>query len=268
MILRSRSLHTLLRRTAMAALLCLLTGLGSAQAQTRWVVDPKGSLAWWQIEPNMNHLWGSSCPQEPSWRPGEGRSGGWTTEEAMNAKTLAHGFSNVVDTIHIPLYPRRRVRFVCSEAIQGQIILPDTLKWRGAHGQIVINPKMLVTGENMRDVYEQNAILGVAVYPAIKFTLDSVVDMTRRGDTLKGTAVGTYELRGVTKPISAPVKAYPEAGGTRVMAKFGFPVKSLVDDFGVWKRNLGLGVMMGIWKYVYMGVDLLVRSDNQVRLGQ
>jgi polyisoprenoid-binding protein YceI len=268
MMLRSRSLHTFLQRTAIAALLCLLTALGTAQAQTRWVVDPKGSLAWWQIEPNMNHLWGTSCPQEPSWRPGEGRSGGWSTEEAMNAKTLAHGYSNVSDTIHVPLYPRRRVRFVCSEAIQGQILLPDTARWRGAHGQIVINPRFIVTGENMRDVYEQNAILGVSVYPEIKYTLDSVVDMSRKGDTLRGTAVGTYQLRGVTKPLSAEVKAYPEAGGIRVQSKFGIPVKMLVDDFGVWKRNLGLGVMMGIWKYLYMGVDLLVRSDNQVRIGQ
>jgi len=169
MTLRSRSFHTVLLRTVAAALLCSLTGLATAQAQTRWVVDPKGSLAWWQIDPNMNHLWGTTCPQEPSWRPGEGRSGGWSTEEAMNAKTLAHGFSDVSDTIHVPLYPRRRVRFVCTEAIQGQFVLPDTLKWRGAHGQIVINPKDLVTGENMRDTYEQNAVLGVSVYQDIKF---------------------------------------------------------------------------------------------------
>ena len=77
MMLRSRSLPALLRRTASAALLCLLTALASAQAQTRWVVDPKGSLAWWQIEPNMQHLWGTSCPQEPSWRPGEGLHNIW-----------------------------------------------------------------------------------------------------------------------------------------------------------------------------------------------
>lgn len=192
---RSRSLHTLLLRTATAAVLCLLATLTTAQAQTRWVVDPKGSLAWWQIDPNMNHLWGTTCPQEPSWRPGEGRSGGWSTEEAMNAKTLAHGFSDVSDTIHVPLYPRRRVRFVCTEAIQGQFVLPDTLQWRGAHGQLVINPKDLVTGETMRDNYEQNAVLSVSVYQDIKFTLDSVVDMTRRGDTLRGRVVGTWFAR-------------------------------------------------------------------------
>lgn len=267
-MLRSRSLHTLLPRAVFAAAVCLLATLTTAQAQTRWVIDSKGSLAWWQIDPNMNHLWGTTCPQEPSWRPGEGRSGGWSTEEAMNAKTLAHGFSDVSDTIHVPLYPRRRVRFVCTEAVQGQFVLPDTLQWRGAHGQLVINPKDLVTGETMRDNYEQNAVLSVSVYQDIKFTLDSVVDMTRRGDTLRGRVVGTWQLRGVTKPISAPIKAYPEAGGTRVLAKFAIPVKDLVNDYGVWKRTLGLGVMMGIWKSLYMGVDLLVRSDSQVRIGQ
>jgi hypothetical protein len=106
------------------------------------------------------------------------------------------------------------------------------------------------------------------VYQEIKFTLDSVVDMTRRGDTLRGTAVGTWTLRGVTKPISAPMKAYPEAGGTRVLAKFRIPVKDLVSEYGVWKRTLGLGVMMGIWKTLFMGIDLLVHSDSQVRIGQ
>jgi polyisoprenoid-binding protein YceI len=264
----SRSLHSLLRRTAAASALLFLTALATGQAQVRWVVDPKGSLAWWQIDPNMAHLWGTTCPQEPSWRPGEGRSGGWTTEEAMNAKTLAHGFNQTSDTVHVPIYPRRRVRFVCSEAIQGQFILPDTVRWRGAHGQFAIDPKQLVTGENMRDVYQHNAILGVAVYRDMKFTLDSVVDLTRRGDTLRGTAVGTWELRSVTKPLRTSFKAWPEAGGTRVQAKFGIPVKALVDDYGVWKRNLGLGVMMGIWKTLFMGVDLLLRPDNQVRLGQ
>jgi hypothetical protein len=242
--------------------------MASAQAQVRWVVDPKGSLAWWQIDPNMAHLWGTTCPQEPSWRPGEGRSGGWTTEEAMNAKTLAHGFNQTSDTVHVPLYPRRRVRFVCSEAIQGQILLPDTVRMHGAHGQIQIDPKLIVTGEGMRDHYEQNSILGVAVYRDIKYTLDSVVDLTRRGDTLRGTVMGTWELRSVTRPLRTTFRAWPEAGGIRVQSKFGIPVKSLVDDYGVWKRNLGLGVMMGIWKSLFMGVDLLLRPESQVRVGQ
>ena len=267
MIRRSRSLHTLLRRTAAAALLCLLTALGNAQAQS-WTVDPKASLAWWQIDPHMNHLWGTTCPQEPSWRPGEGRAGGWSTEEAMNAKTLKTGFSTVSDTTHVPLYPRRRVRFVCSEAIEGKIMVPDTIKWRGTHGQVVIKAKDLVTGEGMRDTYERDAVLGVSSYPDIKISIDSIVGVSRKGDTVNATAVGAWTLRGVTKPFSTPVKAYPEAGGTRILGKFSIPVKMLVTDFNVYKRSLGLGVMMDIWKTLFMGVDLLVRSESQTRTGQ
>ena len=265
MILRSRlPIHFAARGVTTTALLCLLTALGSAQAQT-WSVVPKGSLAWWQIDPHMNHLWGTTCPQEPSWRPGEGRSGGWATEEAMNAKTLATGFSTTSDTTHVPLYPRRRVRFVCSEAIQGVITVPDTINWRGTHGQFAIKANMLATGEGMRDTYERDAVLGVSSYPEIKVQVDSIVQVNRRADTVFAIAVGIWTLRGVNQAFSTPVKAYPEAGGTRILGKWSIPVKMLVTDFGVYKRSLGLGVMMGIWKTLFMGVDLLVRTEDARR---
>jgi hypothetical protein len=93
--------------------------------------------------------------------------------------------------------------------------------------------------------------------------------MTRKGDTLWATAMGSWTLRGVTKPMTAYIKSYPDAGGvTRVLAKMGIPVKALVTDYGVWKRSLGLGVMMDIWKTLFMGVDLVLRPENQVRIGQ
>ena len=257
---RPRSPHASLGRTVACAFVGLVA-LGQAQAQTTWKIDPKASLAWWQIDPHMNHLWGTTCPQEPSWRPGEGRAGGWSTEEAMQARAI-HGFSNVSDTVHIPLYPRRRVRFVCTETIHGEFAVADTMKWRGAHGEMVIDVKGLQTGEGMRDAYQSHAILGTDTYREIKFTLDSVMDMTRRRDTLRGTAVGSWALRGVTKPISIRFTAYPEAGGIRVLGKFGMHVMDLVTEYGVYKRNLGLGVLMGIWKTLFMGVDLLVRPQG------
>jgi len=252
------------------ALLCLLTVLASnAQAQVRLVVDSKGSLAWWQIDPTMAHLWATTCPQEPSWRPGEGRSGGWTTEEAMNAKTLAHGFNQTSDTINIPLYPRRRIRYICTEAVQGQITLPDTVKWRGAHGQVSIRVKDIVTGEPLRDKYQNHEVLSSNTYPDIKYTLDSIVNTRRRGDTLFATGVGTWTMRGVTKPMEATLRWHPDAGGvTRVHAKLRVPIKALMDDYGIYKRSLGLGAMMNIWKTLLMGVDLVLRPENQGRTGQ
>jgi hypothetical protein len=268
MIPQSRPVRRFLARTLAVSLLGLVAVLASAKAQTRLVIDPKASLAWWQVDPNMNHLWGTTCPQEPSWRPGEGRSGGWQTEEAMHAKTLAHGYSDVSDTVHTPLYPRRRVRFVCTEAIHGEFLVPDTAKWRGARGQLVINANDLASGENMRDAYAKSAVLSTSVYPEIKFALDSVVGISHKGDTLIATAMGNITLRGVTRPMTSLVKAYPEAGGTRIVGKFRIPVHALVDDYGVWKRTLGLGVMMDIWKWLYMGVDVLVHSESQAQLGQ
>jgi hypothetical protein len=270
MSLSSRSHQTLLRRTAAVASLCLLALVAtSAQAQVRLVVDSKGSLAWWQIDPNMAHLWGTTCPQEPSWRPGEGRSGGWTTEEASNAKTLAHGFNQNSDTVHVPLYPRRRVRYICTEAIEGEVAIQDTVHWKGVHGNVTVNVKDIVTGEAMRDKYEQDAVLSAAVYPTVKFTIDSVINPSRRGDTTWAQGVGSWTLRGVTKPVDVALKFYPDAGGvTRVHAKFGIPVHALVDDYGVWKRTLGLGVMMGIWKTLFVGVDMVLRPDTQVKIGQ
>ena len=98
--------------------------------------------------------------------------------------------------------------------------------------------------------------------------IDSLVQVGRKGDTLTAIAIGTWQLRGVTQPFSTPIRAFPEAHGTRVLGKFSIPVKMLVTDFGVYKRSLGLGVMMGIWKTLYMGVDLLVRSESQEQSGQ
>ena len=70
MMIRSRSVHELGQRTLAAALVGLLTAVAGAPAQTAWTVDPKASLAWWQINPHLGHLWATTCPQEPSWKPG------------------------------------------------------------------------------------------------------------------------------------------------------------------------------------------------------
>ncbi len=241
-----------------AVLLWVLAVWADAQAQTRWTVDPKASLAWWQMNPHLNHLWATTCPQEPSWQPGDRTAGGWDQPSSFS-KT---GFGWVSDTIHIPLYPRYSVRSVCTEALEGQIVTTDTVTWRGARGQVLVKADALVSGENVRDAYARHAILQTATYPQIRFTLDSLVDVRRRADTLSGTAVGVLSLLGVAKPISAVVTAFPEAGGTRVLARFHVPAPSLVSDFKMSKQALGFGVSMNIWKDLFMGVDLLMRPEG------
>src|SRR5882672_8525183 len=64
--------HLMTRYTLLIGCL-LLTGPAAAHAQMRWVVDSRSSLAWWQVSPNLNHLWATTCPGDSSWRPGEGR---------------------------------------------------------------------------------------------------------------------------------------------------------------------------------------------------
>jgi len=238
-------------------MLCLAVA-GNTRAhgqEARWTIDPKGSLAWWQISPHLEHLWGTTCPEEPSWVPGWGRSGGpWTKDGSVVAHPSAW------DTVHIPLFPRPRVRFVCTEAVQGEFVAPDTMSWKGARGRVVVQAKALVTGQRFRDGFAHNVVLHVNDYPEIRFSFDSIVDVTRGpGDTLMARAVGSLVVRGVGKPITAPITVWHEAGGVRVLTRFHFPAPVLTDEFKMSPYALGLGVRMGVWKEVWMGADLLLR---------
>ncbi len=119
-------------RSLAAALLGLVTAVAPVPAQTHWTVDPKTSLAWWQMSPNMNHLWATTCPADSSWRPGENRSSGWVINPKL--KLPRSGYGNVDDTVHVPLYPRHTVQPDCVEAVRGEVVVPDTVHWRGVHG--------------------------------------------------------------------------------------------------------------------------------------
>ena len=239
-----------LRRSALVGALFLAP---AAQAQTRWKVDAASSLAWWQVNPNLNHLWATTCPGEPSWRPGEGRSSGWS----INVRDRNNNFGNDLDSLgsnRVPLYPRHRVRHLCVEAVRGDVAA-DTIHWRSARGTIAVRSDALVTGEAMRDNI-MHRVLGPA--PEILFRLDSAIDMVRHGDTLTGSAVGVLTVRGIDRPITAMVKAFPDSGNLRVLAKWRLPAK----DLEVLTPNItlmSLGVATGIWKDLYMGVDLVLR---------
>ena len=255
MVLGSRSLRPLRRGSLAAALVGMLAAVTAAPAQTRWTIDPKESLAWWQVSPHLNHLWATTCPQEHSWRPGEGRSSGWYINPDL--KLPKTGYSNVQDTVHVPLFPRGDVTPVCVQAVHGEVVLSDTVHWRGAAGSVSIQGDALVTGEQMRDVAMHN-VMQTAQFPEIQFTLDSLVGMTKQGDTLRGSAVGTLTVRGVPSRATTVVKAFPDAGGMRVLAKWRVSMVKL-EEMTPKLKYMGLGANTRIWKDFFMGADLVFR---------
>jgi polyisoprenoid-binding protein YceI len=237
--------------------LLLVAGAAVAAAQTRWHVDPKESLVWWQVSPNLNHLWATTCPEDRSWRPGEGRSGGWDFNTGLQLSGTRD--ANVDDTIHMPLYPRGRVYPVCTPAVNGEVVVGDTADVRNVHGAITVLGDALVTGEAMRDGMMHRA-LATGTYPYIKFSLDSLRNVTQQGDTLRGEVVGTLTIRDVQIPTTAEVQEFPDAGGRRVLAKWR--AQSITDLEHRIVPRLGIfGMGIQVWHYFYMGADLILRHD-------
>jgi len=229
----------------------------SARAQTKWTVDPASSLAWWQMVPHMDHLWATTCPAEPSWRPGDGRSSQWFMRSLARAHTAA-------DTNNIPMYPRFAARDVCTDALRGEITARDTLNWTGVRGHIIVMADRLQTGQEQRDNYTRESLLETKKYPEIRFDIDSLVGVVEQADTVQGSVVGVLSLHGVSHPMEVAVRVWPEAGGRRVVGKFRVTAPELVDRFGLSSNALGLGVGVRIWHYLYMGVDLLMRVQPEV----
>jgi polyisoprenoid-binding protein YceI len=119
-----------------------------------------------------------------------------------------------------------------------------------------------VTGHDQRDEYARDALLEVAKYPEIKFRIDSLVNPTRQADTLLASAMGVLSLHGVDKHLTAAVRAWPEAGGVRILGRFRVPAQAITREFGISNVKLGLGVGMKIWQDLFMGVDLLMRAPK------
>jgi hypothetical protein len=255
---------TSLRIPALATLASVAV-VAAAPAQVRWTIDPKSSLAWWQVTPHMNHLWATTCPQEPSWRPGEGRTSGWFINRAL--KTPSDGDLSVEDTVNVPLYPRFAARDVCTEAVRGEVAATDSIRLRDVRGEVIVSASQLVTGHGQRDAFAREGILEATKYPEIRFRIDSLVDVLRSNDTLTATAVGVFSLHGVDKPMRAAVQAWPEAGGLRVLGKFHIPAQAITHEYGLSSIALGLGIGVRIWKSLYMGVDVLMRPVTGGRGG-
>jgi hypothetical protein len=250
----ARSLPTL---TILALLLQAAPAVASAQ--TRFKVDAKTSLAWWQMSPNMNHLWATTCPGDPDWRPGEQRSGGWTINPKL--KLPSTGFSNTEDTVHVPLFPRQVVAPICVEAIRGHIEVADTVHWQGVHGMVAVQSDALISGEVMGDEM-MHRVMQSTQYHEMIFTVDSLVDVEMNADTIVGRAIGTMKIRDYTSPVTAYVQAFHDSAGLRVLAKWGV----LASELGKMTPELkyySLAMQANLWKHFFMGVDLiLVPSDS------
>ena len=244
-----------MRHRCLLATVVLLTP-PSAHAQAgRWTVDARSSLAWWQMNPHMNHLWATTCPQEPSWRPGDERSAAFFMSNLLRAPTAS-------DSVNVPLYPRYLARDVCTgDAVRGDVTARDTLTWRGVRGEIVVRADRLVSGQSQRDRFASEGVLESRQYPEIRFAIDSLTNVARQADTLTGSVTGAFTLHGSSRPMDAAVRMWPEAGALRVQAKFRMPVEALVKEYGLSSHALGLGVGLRVWVHLYMGVDLLLRPQ-------
>jgi YceI-like domain len=235
---------------------CLLFATPVAgHAQMRWVVDSRSSLAWWQVSPNLNHLWATTCPGDSSWRPGEGRSSGWYINPKL--KLPRTGYANVDDTVHVPLYPRERVYPSCVQAVSGEVEASDTVHWRGATATVTVKGEALVTGEAMRDLL-MHQVMQTAQFPDIVFTLDSLTDQHRLGDTTAGKAMGMLTFRDQQYPIVAVLKWFHNGRDMRATGKWRIPAHNLVD-MAPKLHYLGLGVNTNIWHDFFMGFDIVFR---------
>jgi hypothetical protein len=224
-------------------------------AQSRkFAVDPKTSLAWWQMDPHYEHLWATTCPADPSWQPGEGRDPGQYTDYATRPVTVPSAHSDA----RVPLFPRYRVRPICREAVRGEITIRDTTQWTGVTGIVRLIAESLYTGLEMRDKYERRAVLETSRYPEITFKIDSLVDV-RRGDTIHAMAIGAFTVHGVEKPMRAPVVAWRDPAGLRVRAQFAIPAQDLTEEYMMSRWALMMGVQLKRWKTLNVGVDVILR---------
>jgi hypothetical protein len=221
-------------------------------------------LAWWQLSPHLGHLWATTCPQDPSWMPGESRGAGFKMDQS---KVKDVPLIQVEDP-RVPIYPRDTVHAVCSEAVTGTVIAPDTVRWTGVRGFLSIHTEYLFNGMPMRDAYARKAVYKTGEHPDVRFVVDSLVNIRAGRDTMRAEAVGTFEFRGVRTPQRVPVEAWREAGGLRVRGRFSIPAPELVSTYGVSKFALGLSLGTHIWKTLHLGFDVVLKRGGGARAGE
>ena len=244
-----------------ASTLILCAGIAGALAaqnsggRSKWTVDARTSLAWWQVEPNYGHLWATTCPGDPSWSAGESRSSGYNyIDERIAVSAQLNS--------RIPLFPRGEVTPVCADAIHGTITIADSAQWKGVTGTITVDAAKLTTGADFRDAYQNKAVLKTQAHPTINYTIDSLTDVRIEGDTIRATAVGTLLLVGKSHAKQARLVAWRVDGGLRVRGQIQVPAKDMTGSLGLSKFALNMGVVLGRWDTLYMGIDIILKSPD------
>jgi len=167
----------------------------------------------------------------------------------------------------VPLYPRRGVRPLCTEAVVADITVDDLQNMRGVHGTLGVDLKQLYTGMKLRDDFE-NQLMQTDAFPRAEFRIDSLTNVQRlRGDTIAANAVGTFKMHGVETPKILPIKAWNEKSGLRVVGQLQIPARDLVEVYKLSKVKLGLGIGTDIWKLLHMGVDVVLQQADAPQRG-
>jgi len=249
------------RRAAVVGALTLIPcatvigGLAAQSGRSTWSIKPRESLAWWQVEPNYGHLWATTCPGDPSWSAGESRSSGYNYRDEGIAVSAKLGS-------RIPLFPRGTVTPVCSDALHGDITIGDSVHWKGVSGTIIVDAQKLTTGADFRDAYMHKAVLKSHAFESITFAIDSLTEVQVQGDTIRATAVGNLTVIGKSHAKNARLVAWRVPSGLRIRGQIQVPAKDMISVFGLSKFALNMGVVLGRWDTLYMGIDVILKSPS------
>jgi hypothetical protein len=204
-----------------AFLVWVLLGPEAARGQIALTVDPERSLVWWQIEPHFGHLWGTTCPNEPSWQAGEGRSPGFY----VNAKNRPSMTKTSKVEEYVPLYPRMTVRPLCRKAVRGTLITAESVTYSGLKGYVVVTADSIATGADVRDEFSRKHVFKSMTFSTIRFEVDSLSGIAQNADTLGAVVHGAFEFRGVQQKIAVPIQVVDHTAGHRVRGKFSMRLR-------------------------------------------
>jgi hypothetical protein len=246
------------RRISLLCLLAIAASFQTASAQQgRFVIDQSRSLVWWQLDPHYGHLWATTCPDDPSWQPGEGHSGHF----AINYKKRPKIKTTKENATQFPLFPRDTVRANCRVAVSGSFSTADVKRYAQMNGSVTVQMDSMVNGSDARDAFAKKYIYSSAKYPTVNFTVDSLTNLVFVGDTVTAIAVGTFTLRGVQKPTRVQVQGVQEPSGLRVRGLWAMPARELQDRYKMSRAVLTMGVGSKLWDTLFMGFDLILRQQ-------